>query len=326
MKKTLLLLIIFQSIIGFSQSKKDCENILSKKIELDFSNKSDLETLNNNFSKLKHCGIEQIDVDFFSSGPILATLLIPLISENDGNITYRNLFDKIIELKENPEYAETIELFAVSQDLSERKVDIKNWETDKILFEKLKIPSEQVDKIYLLVKQNPNPNKTYADLLKDLENKNSSKKKKKDINKKEYDGIFKNAGNVNYDDLLNKSIELDKPLLLYFTGYACVNCKKMEHYVLSDKLIEEKLKSDFYFVNLYVDDKKSLPENEWKESKNNGKLIKRIGQKHSELQINMFNNNFQPYFVIIDKNGNKIADQNYTKDIETFVEFLNNVK
>lgn len=326
MKKTLLLLIVFQSIIGFSQSVNDCEEILSKKIELDFSIKSDFETLEKYFLKLKPCGIEQIDIDFFARGPFLGTLLIHLLNENDGKVTYQNLFDKIIEYKKSPEYVKSINLLGIIQDLSERKVDIKNWEDDKILLEKLEAPPEVVEKIYLLVKQNLNPNKTYADLLRDLENKNSSKKKEKDINKKEYGGIFKNAGNVNYEDILNKSIKLDKPLLLYFTGYACVNCKKMEHYVLSDKSIEEKLKNDFYFVNLYVDDKKSLPENEWGKSKSNGKLITRIGQKHSELQINKFNNNFQPYFVIIDKNGNKIADQNYTKDIETFAEFLNNVK
>ncbi|WP_299190442.1 thioredoxin family protein [uncultured Aquimarina sp.] len=326
MRKTLLLLIIFQSIIGFSQSDKDCEKILSKKIELDFSNKSDLETLNNYFSKLKPCGIEQIDIALIANGPFLGTLLISLISENDGKVTYQNLFDKVIELKKRPEYAEKIKFLSIFQDLAKRKVDIKNWENDKVLFETLKAPIELVEKIHLFVKQNPNSNKTYADLLKELDDENSSKEKEKDTNKKEYDGIFKNAGNVNYEDVLKKSIELNKTLLLYFTGYACVNCRKMERSVLSDKSIKERLKNNFYLVNLYVDDKKSLPKNEWKESKNKDQLIKFVGQKHSELQFNMFNNNFQPYFVIIDKNGNKIADQNYTKDAETFADFLNKVK
>ena len=321
MKKTFFLILIVQSFIGLSQSQTECEKILSQEIKLDFVEKSDLDILNNTFSKLKDCGLENIDVETFAKGPILATLLIQLTNENDGKVTYQNLFDKIMEFKKTPEYVKNIELVKTSNELFERKAVIKNWENDKVLFEKLNTPSDIVDKIYLLVQQNSNPNKTYAELFKDLEDENLSKNEEK--NKTEYNGIFKNLGNVNYEDLLKKSIESNKPLLLYFTGYGCVNCRKMEHYVLSDKSIEDRLKNDFYFVNLYVDDRKSLPENEWSVSKVNGKTIKYIGQKHSELQINKFKNNYQPYFVIIDKNGIKKAEQNYTKDIKMFKEFLN---
>ncbi len=324
MKKTFFFILIVQSFIGLSQSQTECEKILSQEIKLDFVEKSDLDILNNTFSKLKDCGLENIDVEIFAKGPILATLLIQLTNENGGKVTYQNLFDKIMEFKKTPEYVKNIELVKTSNELFERKAVIKNWENDKVLFEKLNTPSDVVEKIHLLVQQNSNPNKTYAELFKDLEDENLSKNKEK--GKNEYSGIFNNLGNVNYEDLLKKSIELNKPLLLYFTGYACVNCRKIEHSVLSDKTIEDKLKNDFYFVNLYVDDKRSLPENEWTVSKVNGKTIKYIGQKHSELQINKFKNNYQPYFVIIDKNGIKIADQSYTEDIEAFVEFLNNVK
>jgi len=321
MKKTFFFILIVQSFIGLSQSQTECEKILSQEIKLDFVEKSDLDILNNTFSKLKDCGLENIDVETFAKGPILATLLIQLTNENDGKVTYQNLFDKIKEFKKTPEYVKNIELVKTSNELFERKAVIKNWENDKVLFEKLNTPSDIVDKIYLLVQQNSNPNKTYAELFKDLEDENLNKNEEK--NKTEYNGIFKNLGNVNYEDLLKKSIESNKPLLLYFTGYGCVNCRKIEHSVLSDISIEDRLKNDFYFVNLYVDDRKSLPENEWTVSKVNGKTIKNIGQKHSELQIIKFKSNYQPYFVIIDKNGIKMAEQNYTKDIEAFKEFLN---
>lgn len=321
MKKIFFFILIVQSFIGISQSQTECDKILSQEIKLDFTEKSDLDILNNTFSKLQDCGLEKIDIETFTKGPILATLLIQITNENSGKVTYQNLFDKIKEFKKTPKYVKNTKLVKTSNELLERKAIIKNWGDDKVLFEKLNTPSDIVDKIYLLVQQNSNPNKTYAELFKDLEDENLSKNKEKD--KKEYNGIFKNLGNVNYEDLLNKSIELNKPLLLYFTGYGCVNCRKMEHSVLSDKSIEEKLKNDFYFANLYVDDRKSLPENEWTISKVNGKTIKYIGQKHSELQIIKFKSNYQPYFVIIDKNGTKMAEQNYTKDLESFKEFLN---
>ncbi|NQX83061.1 MAG: thioredoxin family protein [Flavobacteriaceae bacterium] len=323
MKKTFLFILILQSFIGFSQSESECDKILSQEIKLDFTKKTDLDILNSTFSKLQDCGLEKIDIETFVKGPILGALLIGLTKENGGEITYQNLFDKIMEFKKTPEYAKTIEIVKLSTELLERKMVIKNWENDKALLEKLNTPSNTVDEIHLLVLNNSNPNKTYKELFQDLKNKNPRETKAKNITKKEYNGIFKNAGNVSYNDLLNKSIQYKKPLLLYFTGYACVNCRKMENYVLSKPSIEERLKNEFYFVNLYVDDKKSLPENERTESKINGKLIKYVGQKHSELQINKFKNNYQPYFVIIDKNGTKVSDQGYTKDIELFDEFLN---
>ncbi|WP_223552330.1 thioredoxin family protein [Aestuariivivens sp. NBU2969] len=323
MKRTLLIIFLLQFSIELSYSQTDCEKILSKEINLTFSEKSDLNILNDTFSKLTDCGLEQIDADFFTNGPILGTLLVPLISENNGKVTYQNLFDKIMEIKQTPQYGKTIELFKISNELEKRKADINNWEEDKLLLQKLQTSNEFIDKFYDYLKEHSNPEKTYKEVFanfretqkpKQLENESSTKK--------EYNGIFKNAGNVNYEELLKKSIELKKPLLLYFTGYACVNARKIEHYVLSSSSITEKLKNEFYFVNLYVDDRKSLPENERTKSKTNEKPLKYIGQKHSELQITKFKNNFQPYFVIIDKNGNKIKEQGYTTDIKLFEEFL----
>ncbi|WP_260847847.1 thioredoxin family protein [Algibacter amylolyticus] len=118
-------------------------------------------------------------------------------------------------------------------------------------------------------------------------------------------------------------MKLKKPLLLYFTGYACVNARKIEHNVLSENRIKEKLKNEFYFVSLYVDDRTALFENERIKSETNGKLLKYVGQKHSELQTRKFKSNSQPYFVIIDKNGNKVKDMGYTTEIELFNNFLN---
>ena len=138
----------------------------------------------------------------------------------------------------------------------------------------------------------------------------------------DYEGIFKNSGNVNYEDLLNKSIKLNKPLLLYFTGYASVNGRKIEMNILSESSIKNRLENEFYFVNLYVDDKNWLPENEHNLSIINRKPLKYVGQKHLELQISKFKSDQQPYFVIIDKNGNKISDIGYTTDSKLFEEFL----
>jgi len=325
MRKTLLILILLQSYIGFCQSKSDCDKILSKEISLEPNDIDNLKKFVEDFSLLKSCGLDDRDIEVFSNGPILGTILVSLASEKnaDSKLTYQKLYDKVLEIKQSEGYEKTRIAIQVSNELSKRPADINNWEEDKILLQKLQAPNDFIDKFYDYLKEHSNPEKTYKEVFANFRENQKPKQVENKSPVKEYEGIFKNAGNVNYEDLLKKSIKSKRALLLYFTGYACVNARKMEHYVLSNSSIEERLKNEFYFVNLYVDDKKSLPENERTESITNGKLMKTIGQKHSELQINEFKNNYQPYFVIIDKKGNKIKEQGYTTDIKLFEEFLN---
>ena len=320
----MLILFLLLSFNGFSQSKIDCDKILVKEINLIQNDTENLKKIIEDFSLLKNCGLDDDDIKVLSNGPILGTILVELASNKETNskLTFQDLYNKVIELKESEQYELTKTATLVSNELSKRPADINNWEKDKVLLQKLQVPSYFIDKFYTYLKEHSNPKKTYEQVFADFQETQKPKSLERKPSENEYNGIFKNAGNVDYDDLLNKSIELKRPLLLYFSGYACVNARKIEHYVLSNSLITEKLKNDFYFVNLYVDDKKSLPENEQKESKRNGKLIKYVGQKHSELQIDKFKNNFQPYFVIVDENGNKIKEQGFTTDIVLFEKFL----
>ena len=324
MRKTLLIIIFLQFSTRVSYSQTDCEKILSEEINLTFSEKSDLDILNNTFSKLTDCGLEQIDVDFFANGPILATLLVPLISENDRKVTYQNLFDKIMEFKQTSQYEKTIEIFKVSNELSERKAELKNWEEDRKLFQRLQIPNDYINEFYEFFKQNADSTKTYKEVFENFK----SQKKQFDVpiiinDSEDYSGLFKNPGVLNYSDLLNKAKEKDKPIILYFNGYACVNARKIEEYVLRNDEIIKKLTNDFIFVNVYVDDKKQIPEEQWTIDKQSGKTVKTVGMKNSKFQIDNFQNNLCPYFVIIDNNGKKIKERGYTRDLIEFEEFLN---
>ncbi len=324
MRKTLLITTLLLSFNGFCQSTQDCETILKKEINLIPNDTDNLKRFVEDFSLLKNCGLDDGDIEVFSSGPVLGTILVELASnkESDAKLTFQKLYDKVLEFKESEAYELTKTAILVSNELAKRPANIDNWQQDKILLEKLQVPSAFIDKFYNYLKEHSNPEKTYKQVFADFQETQKPKQTETKPKTKEYNGIFKNAGNVDYKDLLIKSNELEKPLLLYFTGFACVNARKIEHYVLSDSKITEKLKNEFYFVNLYVDDRTSLPKNESIEPKSNEKLFKYVGQKHSELQKTKFNSNNQPYFVIIDKNGNIIKEQGYTTDIKIFEEFL----
>lgn len=111
-----------------------------------------------------------------------------------------------------------------------------------------------------------------------------------------------------YDQALLVSKILQKPILIDFTGFACVNCRKMEANVWTDPAVFSRIKNDYILLQLVVDDKTELPENEQFVSDYSGKKITTLGGKWSDLQASRFNANAQPYYVLLDSDGNQLAD------------------
>lgn len=126
-----------------------------------------------------------------------------------------------------------------------------------------------------------------------------------------------------YEKGLAYARKVNKPVLLDFTGYACVNCRKMEERVWPDAKVLSQLKNDVVLISLYVDDKRMLPDNEQVISKINGKKLKYTGQKWSELQILKYKTNAQPYYVLIDHTGESLNQPSaYNSDIESYSKWL----
>lgn len=127
-----------------------------------------------------------------------------------------------------------------------------------------------------------------------------------------------------YDKGIEFAKKEGKPVLLDFTGYACVNCRKMEELVWSAPKVLDVLKNDVVLISLYVDDKKELPENEQYVSETTGKRIKTIGNKWSDLQIKTYKANAQPFYVIVDhKSINLNEPSAYNPDIDNYYNWLN---
>jgi len=117
--------------------------------------------------------------------------------------------------------------------------------------------------------------------------------------------------------------ENNKPVLLDFTGFACVNCRKMEDYVWSEAAVLNILKNDVVLISLYVDDKKELPENEQYVSETTGKKIKTVGNKWSDFQIKKYQANAQPYYIVLDNEGNSMnTPVGYTPEISEYENWL----
>jgi thiol:disulfide interchange protein len=111
-----------------------------------------------------------------------------------------------------------------------------------------------------------------------------------------------------YDQALQVSKELHKPILIDFTGFNCVNCRQMESNVWSDPRVFNHLKNDFILLQLVVDDKAALEPQEQFTSEYSGKRITNIGGKWSDLEASKYNANSQPLYVMLDSDGNLMND------------------
>lgn len=128
---------------------------------------------------------------------------------------------------------------------------------------------------------------------------------------------------LDYEKGMAYAKSVNKPVLLDFTGHACVNCRKMEERVWSDPKVLEILKNDIVLISLYVDDKRSLPENEKYVSETTGKKIKSIGNKWSDFQIKNYKANAQPYYVLLDHNGKNLNKYSaYDPDVNSYLSWL----
>ncbi|GAB1308457.1 thioredoxin family protein [Urechidicola sp. KH5] len=127
-----------------------------------------------------------------------------------------------------------------------------------------------------------------------------------------------------YDLGLAYAKKIGKPVMIDFTGHACVNCRKMEQNVWAKSKVLNVLKNDVVLISLYVDDKRQLPEDEVVDSKlRPGKKLKYIGQKWSELQAVKYKTNSQPYYVLMDHNEENLIDPvAYTPDVDEYYNWL----
>ncbi|MDN3677601.1 cytochrome c biogenesis protein CcdA [Flavobacterium paronense] len=126
-----------------------------------------------------------------------------------------------------------------------------------------------------------------------------------------------------YDKGLAYAKSINKPVMLDFTGYACVNCRKMENNVWSDEKVLNVLKNEVVLISLYIDDKRELPKNEQTVSKETGNEITTIGDKWTEFIITKYKTNTQPFYVLINLKEEKLNTPiSYTPNIDDYLAWL----
>ena len=127
-----------------------------------------------------------------------------------------------------------------------------------------------------------------------------------------------------YDIGLAYAKKVGKPVMIDFTGKACVNCRKMEQNVWVKEKVLKIIKNDIVLISLYVDDKRPLADGDVVDSKlNPGKKLRFIGQKWSELQTIRYGTNAQPYYVLMNHNEENLNDPvGYTPNVDEYYNWL----
>jgi thiol:disulfide interchange protein len=131
-----------------------------------------------------------------------------------------------------------------------------------------------------------------------------------------------------YDEGMAYATSVNKPVMLDFTGKACVNCRKMEQGVWSDTQIKNILKNEVVLISLYVDDRKKLPTEDQYETTLAGKTkkVRTIGDKWMVLQANTYQTNSQPYYVMLDRKAQPLLENANYQDygsVAVFKDWLN---
>ena len=138
-----------------------------------------------------------------------------------------------------------------------------------------------------------------------------------------YDDDVKPASH-DFEEAMAMAARTGKPVMIDFSGFGCVNCRKMEASVWTDPQVKSILEKDYILVELMVDDKTPLPGGP-QVIEENGKQVKlrTVGDKWSYLQRYKFGANAQPFYVLLDQNGNPLTGSySYNEDVPAYVEFL----
>lgn len=138
--------------------------------------------------------------------------------------------------------------------------------------------------------------------------------------------LYKNevhAQFTDYDQGMEYARLQGKPVMLDFTGYGCVNCRKMELAVWTDRKVSDLIENDYVLITLYVDDKTPLPAPMKVTENGKERTLRTMGDKWSYLQRVKFGANAQPFYVLVDNEGKPLnKSYSYDEDIAAYVDFL----
>lgn len=269
----------------------------------------------------------------FSDDPTLGSIIVSVVNEKDdkSELTYGNIYNYIVKLKtELGNYPKIRETFIASREIDSLSAVYSNWEQVLSFLIKIDVSEEDIETFRVYLERNESPNKTMKELrleyqkarmelYGEYERNNSSTNRKEQIER-----LLANLGPIDVESIIVSSISQSKPVLLYFTGYNCVNCRKMEQSIIKEDAVMDKLDDNFVFVPLYVDDRAAFKTDEALFVNGELQTVKTVGDFNLFFQMSEFNISVQPYFVALDPDGKILGSTDYqaSRTSYDFIQFL----
>lgn len=262
------------------------------------------DSLQQDFDILERCGnLDSIDSQLLME-PILGSISIQLIAD-EKEVTYKTILNSIAEFKKTDSYAKFRDALIVSKTLENKIVTEEGFETDKELLRKAGLTQSELDSFKIFIQANTSSKMTYKEAF----TKYSESKKNSPTQPPERVEFSKL---VDVESAIKTGKESDKRVLLYFSCYACVSARKVEDQILTDDKVKILLVEKFSYFIAYTDDR-----SEDKAANTT------VGERYIKLQKDRFKSNYQPYFCVIDNNGEVLSEIGYTDKVEDFINFLN---
>ncbi len=312
MKYLLSALIPFMLVVPLLSQDSPCDSLRSQELRyFEIRDEASETWLYENFYALDGCGIDSVDVELLMGGSLLPDLVSKLYQDKHPSqtLTMNEIIVSYSAFSKQKEFQEIKVKLAKVLVILKPKVTLENWPSTKAALEELDV--------FRNLRQRAEGRLTYA-----IDNDLTYKQFFKVLDKSEI-VLETPAGkkpwtyqNIDISEALALSKSAKKPLILFFTCHACVNALKMEDYLLNNHKIRPELDQHFIFVALYVDDKTPTEEATYRS----------LGKKNLALQKEKFQTDRQPFFVLIDVEGNILGTHGYTNKVDVFRAFLKTIK
>ncbi|MGQ8337505.1 hypothetical protein ACUNWD_13215 [Sunxiuqinia sp. A32] len=329
MNRIINTIILFAFLINFSCSAQDdCEKLKNKEISLSHINDHKGEFIND-IEVLMNCYYDSIDIQILKgpSGDSLESMLsilelTDLSKEPEKHSTYNIFIEQWNEMRKTEEYKLARQIVIAKDDIIHRNANIENWENDYPLLQKMNFTNDDIKRIKEIVIANENIDWTYFEVFQEMVSYYQSSSTM-ECPIPSYSDWFHFPHNLEAYFEISEGIECsrisNKPILLYFTGHSSLKSREFEAYVMSDSEILKILNQKYVITNLYVDDKsKALPQYQVDS-------IRLIGNINKYYQKELFDEDIQPAFYVIDSQGIQLDKSFYfNESIDSFKSFLEN--
>lgn len=274
--------------------------------------------------------LDSVDILIFSDDAMLGSIIVSVVNEKEDNseLTYGNIYDHIVKMKnELGNYPRIRETFITSREIDLLSAVHSNWEQVLSFLIKIDVSEEDIETFRVYLEVNENPNKTMKELRLEyqqarMELYEEHERNRSPRNRKEQiERLLANSGPIDVESIIVTSISESKPIILYFTGYNCINCRKIEESVIKDETVLDILDDYFVFASLYVDDRSAFETSETFIVNGEVRVPKTVGDFNMFFQMSEFEVSTQPYFVVLHADGEILGSTNYL-DSRTSIDFL----